>query len=76
MARAVTVVETVRPEKLACEGVKGEAGRSFRENGGGEGDEAFEDEGVRFAFLRGWGSEMEGAGCVGCAVEVLGAGVA
>ena len=50
MAGAVSVVETVGPEKLAREGVESEAGGSLGEDGGGEGDEAFEDESVGFAF--------------------------
>ena len=43
VAGAVAVVETVGPEVLAREGVECEAGGSFGEDGGGEGDEAFED---------------------------------
>lgn len=58
------------------EGVESEAGCAFGEDGGGEGDEAFEDEGVGGAFEGGGGGEVQGAGCVGRAVEVLGAGVA
>ena len=43
MAGAVAVVETVRPEVLARERVESEAGGAFGEDGGGEGNEAFED---------------------------------
>lgn len=41
VACSVPVVEAVRPEELAREGVESEAGGSFGEDGGGEGDEAF-----------------------------------
>ena len=43
MAGAVAVVQAVGPEVLAREGVESEAGGSLWEDGGGEGDETFED---------------------------------
>ena len=43
VAGAVAVVEAVGPEELPREGVESEAGGAFGEDGGGEGDEAFED---------------------------------
>ena len=43
VACAVAVVETVRPEVLTRESVECEAGGAFGEDGGGEGNEAFED---------------------------------
>ena len=43
VACAVAVVKTVRPEVLTRERVESEAGGAFGEDGGGEGDEAFEN---------------------------------
>lgn len=43
VAGAMAVVEAVGPEELPREGVEGEAGGAFGEDGGIEGDEAFED---------------------------------
>ena len=76
VTRTVSIVEAFCPQELASEGVEREAGRSFGEDGGVEGDDAFQDEGVGEAFQGGWGAEVQGARRVGRAVEVLGAGVA
>ena len=53
-----------------------EAGCAFGKDGCVEGDVALEDEGVGLLFLGGGGAEVQGAGGVGGAVEVLGSGVA
>ena len=76
VTRAVAVIEAFGPQELAGEGVEGEAGRSLGEDGGVEGDDALQDEGVGVAFQGGRGAEVQGARRVGRAVEVLGARVA
>lgn len=73
---AVAVIEALLPQELASEGVEREAGRALGEDGGVEGDDAFQDEGVGFALHGRWGAEVHGARRVGRAVEVLGAGIA
>jgi hypothetical protein len=76
VAGAVAVVEAVLPQVLARQGVDGEARGALGEADALEGDVALEDEGVGLALLRGGRAEVQGAGCVGGAVEVLRAGVA
>ena len=76
VAGPVAVVEPFLPEELPGQGVEGEAGGALGEDGGVEGDDAFEDEGVGFAFHGGRGAEVQGPGRVRGAVEVLRARVA
>ena len=76
VARAVSVVEALFPEELAGEGVECEAGCAFREDGGVDGNDAFQDQGVRFLLHVCWSAEMQGPRRVGGAVEILGARVA
>lgn len=73
---AVSVVEALLPEELARQGVQGEAGGAFGEDGGVESDDAFENQGVRLAFHFRRRAEVQGARRVGRTVEVLGAGIA
>ena len=76
MAGSVPIVEPLRPQELARERVEREAGRALGEDGGVEGDDAFEDQRVGFPLHVGWGAEVQGPRRVGGAVEVLGARVA
>ena len=76
MAGSVPIVEPFRPQELAREGVEREAGRAFGEDGGVEGDDAFEDQRVGFALHVGRGAEVQCPRRGGGAVEVLGARVA
>ena len=76
MAGPVPVVEPFGPQELPGERVEREAGRAFGEHGGVEGDDAFEDQRVRFALHGGRVAEVQGPRRVGGAVEVLGARVA
>lgn len=76
VAGPVPVVEPFGPQELPGEGVEREAGGAFGEHGGVEGDDAFEDQGVRFALHGGRVAEVQGPRRVGGAVEVLGARVA
>ena len=76
MPGAVPVIEALRPEELASEGVESEASRTLWEHGGVESDDAFEDQGVRFPLHVRRGAEMQGSRRVGRAVEVLSARVA
>ena len=76
VTRSVPVVEALFPEELAGEGVEREARRAFGEDGGVEGDDALEDQRVRFPFHVGRGAVVQGPRRVGRAVEVLGARVA
>ncbi len=76
VARAVSVVEALLPKELASERVQCEAGCAFGEHGGVDGDDAFQDQSVRFPLHGCWGAEMQGPRRVGGAVEVLSAGIA
>ena len=76
VAGAMSIIKAFGPQELPGERVEGEARGSFGKDGGVEGDDAFEDQGVGFALHGGGGAEVQGAGRVGGAVEVLGARVA
>ena len=76
MACPVPVVEPFFPQELPRERVEREAGRAFGEHGGVEGDDALEDQRVRFPLHVGRGAEVQGPRRVRGAVEVLGARVA
>ena len=76
VACSVPVVEPLCPQELPRERVEREAGRAFGEDGGVEGDDAFEDQGVRFPLQGTRLAEVQGPRRVGGAVEVLGSRVA
>ena len=76
MPSPVSVIHALPPQKLPSERVEGEAGCALGEGGGGEGDQALQDEGVSFLLGGGGVPEVDRAGGVRRAVEVLPAAVA
>lgn len=73
---SVPVVEAFFPEKLASKGVESETGSPFGEYRRVKGYNAFKDESVGVAFHLCGLAEVHGSSRVGCAVQVLGTGVA
>ena len=75
MAGAVVVVEAVRPQRRARQGVERRAGGAGREAHPGQGQVALQHQGEALAHLRRRLADGHGAGDVGGAVQVLGAGI-
>ena len=75
MAGAVIVVEAGLPERPAGEGVDLGAGGADGKAGGGDGDMALQHAGEAVAHFLARLADRHGAGDVGGAVAILGAGI-
>ena len=72
---AVVVVQALKPERGAGQGVEGRARGPGRETDGGQGQMALQHQGETLAHLLAGFAHGDRAGDVGGAVQVLGAGI-